>query len=195
MQHLDLSKNGLGPDAIIAIAPVVQRFTSSLGVIDLSHNAIGIAGCAALATALMGNIRLDELRLASCRIDDKCAHKIMPAIGECYGLEVVDLSSNEIGVSGSVSVAEMIERTDHLETFNLSWNKLRPAGCRRVIRALKENQTLHRLGLAWNGAGDAVLQLEEVIASPESQLVEIDLSSNGIGEGRKVIRKSLGICF
>ena len=182
VQHLDLSKNGLGPDAIIAIAPVVQRFTSSLGVIDLSHNAIGIAGCAALATALMGNIRLDELRLASCRIDDKCAHKIMPAIGECYGLEVVDLSSNEIGVSGSVSVAEMIERTDHLETFNLSWNKLRPAGCRRVIRALKENQTLHRLGLAWNGAGDAVLQLEEVIASPESQLVEIDLSSNGIGE-------------
>ena len=41
--------------------------------------------------------------------------------------------------------------------------------------------------------------LERVLAKMSApramQLVEIDLSSNGIGEDRKVIRKSLGIFF
>ena len=103
---------------------------------------------------------------------------------------ILRCSRNSGQIIGSAAVAEMIERTDHLETLNLSWNQLRPTGCARVIRALTENQTLHRLGLAWNGAGSSVMLLEQVLSGDGSELVEIDISSNSIGEREAQVRLS-----
>ena len=81
VQTLNLAGNGMGSEAVCAICPVIAQYTACLSVINLSGNRLGAHGCTVLAAALAGNIKLDELYLSGCTIDDKCAGVIMPAIG------------------------------------------------------------------------------------------------------------------
>jgi len=193
VKEVNLSGNGLGAPSMPAIQEffTARHVVKTLVKIDLSNNPIGersvenphegqAEGCRLLAEAIAGNAYVQELILSDCKMNDKGALFLMPSIGECAALKVLNISHNGLTARGAVDIAEMLDQTLGLEDLDVSWNKLGPKGSKMLIHALENCETLLKLNMEWNSACDAVMELEEVLQ--DGVLQEIDLSNNEIGE-------------
>ena len=111
-------------DADVQLLAGVLHHNTALLSLDLSHNGLGPAACAALCTALSRNAALVEL--------------------DVYGNELTD--------DGAKLIADTLRTNATLTALSLGLNGLSGEGVRRVCHALESNASLLALSLENNGA-------------------------------------------
>ncbi|KAF4677403.1 hypothetical protein FOL47_001615 [Perkinsus chesapeaki] len=89
----------------LLICQALQKSSTSVGFIDLSHNPIKDDGCTAVASLITRNTRL--IRLRGCLLGKDGAFKVLEAIknSQCE-LGELDLSDNAIGTDAGVAIAK-----------------------------------------------------------------------------------------
>jgi len=179
LKKLYLSKNQIGwvGGATLFLA---LRESTYLVVLDLSENQIGEQGASILALILKENISLKELYLRSNQIGDKGTRtlaevlEIASALRWGFGLEILDLSDNQIGEEGGTALAKALNRNPSLKKLYLKDNHIGDVGA----KAFAEVLTVKFGGASvWEG---------------NIWLIILDLSNNQIGEeGGTALAKAL----
>jgi uncharacterized protein (TIGR02996 family) len=191
LHHLDLWQGAIGNDGAAALARA--GWAESLRRLDLSNNRITVAGAKALAaSARLGNLR--HLNVSQNAIG-KGLRAIVgsPHLRRLTALSIIVpgiADRDPAAVLGSLHTREL----RHLDAAGLH---LGPAGARLLASDPRfANLTRLRLGFCQLGDdGTAAL-----LTSPQLQnLVELDLSNNGITGGVKALTNpavlpGLGVC-
>ena len=140
-------KRGYGPEASD------EPYLTSLVI---SESEVGDEGAAALAEAIRGSAKLQQLSLASCGV----------------------------GAAGATAIAAQIRLSSPLKWLVMNGNPIGDAGATALARAMSSNTGITALFLTDAGCGDdgAVAFADAIKRNKGSALKELDLSSNEIGD-------------
>ena len=147
LAHLDLCGNAVGAAGCEALA-VGVRASRALRTLLLSANPLGPAGGVALAGALpRGPLR--TLSVAGCKIGAGPCGRIAHALPES-SLAALDLSNNAIGDVGAWALAWALESCAELKELRLASNEIEDDGAAELRLALAASATLALLDLRGN---------------------------------------------
>jgi hypothetical protein len=122
LAELYLGKHGLGDRGAQLLAEYLEDNTT-LRVLDLRCNKIGVAGAEAFAILLMrGGGVLATLNLASNRICDQGGQALGVALRSSRHLLSLDISSNSIGDMGLVAIADALNANTTLQRLLIFGN-------------------------------------------------------------------------
>ena len=121
---------------------------TSLKKLSISWNKLEIEGSVALTVMLSFNTSLTELNLGRCDIPEAGLTEILKT-GMLLNtsLKKLDISHINLGMEGSVALAEMLSCNKSLTELNLKWCDIPEAGLREITRGLLQNTTLQTLTL------------------------------------------------
>jgi len=145
---LDLSGSNIGDSQVAEVATALTRHPSQLLGLDLSRNAIGPTGAAALAVAFQhGQQPLQDASGPSSELDETNINPL--------ALEIVNLASNHLGDVGMTALASGLAAPScHLKVLVAHNNGIGNAGAAALSGALSENQHLKSLLLTNNNIED-----------------------------------------
>lgn len=185
-RHVQIGKQTI---ALRAASAGSRRKGNDLKMLNLSHNAIGRAGCAQIARFLGVSMSLMHLDLSHALLDTggEALAPLTTAI-ECHpSLQVVNLSHNKIGETGGLLIGDMITQPSCAITeLDISWNQICRRGAVAIGMALRTNTALRSLKLAMNRYGDDGGEQLAAAMDVNTSLIELDLSRNAIG-GRTAV--------
>ena len=144
--ELNLSKNNIGRNGIIAIAKAIQVNTL-LQKFDISECQVADDGAAAISDSLKCNHSLQELKLSQNNITSDGAKKIAEAIQVNKMLQKLDISYNRISDDGAASISDSLKINKSLQVLNMSYNKICSSGAKKIAEAIQVNLALHTLYL------------------------------------------------
>eukprot|EP00756_Hemistasia_phaeocysticola_P066178 Hpha_TRINITY_DN9050_c0_g1::TRINITY_DN9050_c0_g1_i1::g.141851::m.141851 len=200
LERIVLSCNRITSESVALLSTYLPVDTT-LTELDLSHNALGSAGCVALAAALRpprGNKSLHTLRLDSVEAGDEGGKAFAEIVSEGCQLAELRLASNAMLGCGPAFVRAMHHTTsiqlldisgngfseDHIEMIEeKSMLQRCPAAVRRAVPALYAN-SLHLTKLDLNprgdggGIDDATMKILAQSLCENSRLEVLDLSGN-----------------
>ena len=210
LASIDLCGNNLGAGGALALTnaliqaeffrlerPVPGTDTcemaASLTEIDLSNNALGIAGATPIETLLTSpRCTLKKLNLCSNILADPGCAVVARALCKNVSLKFLNLSENAAANSAGFAIGAMLEQNTSLEHLNLAYNHLRGNGAKRIGFGLSQNKSLRKLDLKWNGFGDEDTISGLSRAIPSCGVEELDLGYNRIKlKGASIIAASL----
>ncbi|KAL6763727.1 hypothetical protein V8C86DRAFT_194977 [Haematococcus lacustris] len=105
LQVLQLRKCLLSDKGLVALQQGILAQDTSLLALDLSENAFGEQGVAALATDVCRNTSLQELRLRDCGLTDACAPALASIVAGARFLLLLDLSNNSLSSKAATPLA------------------------------------------------------------------------------------------
>ena len=98
-------------------------------------------------------------------------------------LSQLDLTYNNVGPDGALSLAFSLTRNDTLRRLVLRHNLIRDAGCQSFAHALAScNSSLTELSLAANGITDVGGRALATMLASNATLCRLDVSANVFGE-------------
>ena len=183
LSTLDLSGNKSGSTFANALATALPSL--SLSCLNLGGTGIGPRGAKAILPVLARDKNLDlrELCLGGCRLGFFGA-KTIAAVGLPVGLEVLDLSNNDISDDGAWQLTNSIMNLNRLKSLDLSSNAgFGDDAVAEVGRLLPNMQNLSSLDLSNNkGIGDAGVEVLASSLSSTPTLEVLDLSATKVGD-------------
>lgn len=216
LEELNLSQCRVSDDGagLIAVSLLTNH---TLRVLDLSFgfpNSVSEAGAAVIADALANNSVLQSLALESNVIADAGCEAICRALvnhNHDSALLHLNLLNNALTRRSALTVANMLEKTDHLQRLDIGSNELcddgaalvmraankcpsltsldlrlcdiEPSGAEEIAELLAINTSLRRLVLFGNNVGDeGALEFSSAI-EVNTTLTELNLSNTSICEG------------
>ncbi|CAK9064172.1 unnamed protein product [Durusdinium trenchii] len=152
---------------------------SQLTELDLTDNGIHLSGVSALAEALHEGAQLTKLLLSKNRLGEGEVQVLVGALGRSQ-LTWLGLSENDVTHVGAIVLGAALPETK-LTVLDLTGNRIcsETSGVHALAAALTKSQ-LKQLNLGSNSIGEAAEFLTSSLS--ESQLTELDLSDNGLGE-------------
>jgi Leucine-rich repeat (LRR) protein len=121
----------------------------NLQTLDLSQNALGVAGVTALTDSCRGNVSLSELRLS--QILAEVAPAEFDAVCQIFedfpSLKLLDLSKNNLSAELLRSIAVAAGKHDHLQELHLEDNNITIALATTILHALRDSTSLQLLHL------------------------------------------------
>ncbi|KAL9965543.1 hypothetical protein ACROYT_G029357 [Oculina patagonica] len=178
---LGLSLNSIGVHGATGLAEALQKNTS-LTKVDLSYNKIGAQDATELAEALQKNTTLTELDLSYNKIGDAGAAGLAEALQKNTSLTGLYLSHNNIGAQGATGLAEALQRNKSLTGLDLFGNNIGDQGATGLAEALQKNTSLTGLNLSHNNIGaQGATALAEALQTNTS-LTVLYLFRNNIGD-------------
>ena len=183
LSTLDLSGNKNGSSFANALAVALPSL--SLSCLKLGDTGIGPRGAKALLPVISRdeNMDLRELYLGGCRLGF-FGTKTIAAVGLPLGLEVLDLSNNDIGDDAAWQMTTSLSCLNRLKSLDLSSNVgFGDDAVAEIGRLLPSLQNLSSLNLSNNkGLGDAGVEvLAESLASTPALRV-LNLSYTKVGD-------------
>lgn len=168
---------------------------SRLRKINLSRNYLDICGFISLSNLVSaGPQSLSELCLRDCGANDEAVIKLMDALKQAKGLQVLDLSHNRIGIDGCDAIGEMLTLNAKLRQINLSECDIGPGGAVAIARGFHTNTGVEALLLGDNGIGNEGAEAIAHMLKVNNRLKHLDLQENGIGvQGTEEISDALKI--
>ena len=227
LKKLDISSNKLGREEAVALAEMLSCNKSltelnlrrcavpeaglrriarglfhntSLKMLDISHNNLGMEEAVALAEMLSCNKSLTELNLRECAIPKNGLREIARGLLHNTSLKKLDnsggyLSFSHLGMEGSVALAEMLSCNKSLTELNLQYCDIPENGLKEIARGLLHNTSLKKLDISrgyLNFSHSNELGMEESVALAEmlscnKSLTELnicgfDIPENGLRE-------------
>eukprot|EP00892_Ulva_mutabilis_P007583 jgi/Ulvmu1/5197/UM021_0214.1 len=158
LQSLSLSNNCIGRVGASALATVLARSVPSqlrhatlrpLVHLDLSHNSLGDAGLAEMASSLRGAYRLKTLHLVNCDIGFVGADTLAASM-EHLSLESVNLNRNYVADMGAASLGLALQRHGKCNAMHLQFNGVRDSGAMALAVALKLVPSMRLVDLRGN---------------------------------------------
>jgi Ran GTPase-activating protein (RanGAP) involved in mRNA processing and transport len=210
LTSIDLCSNNLGAGGALALnnALIMSEFfrleqtlpgtnmcelVASLTELDMSNNALGIAGSAPIETLLSSpRCTLTKLNLSSNMLADPGCAVVARAMCKNSSLKHLNLSENAAANSTGQAIGVLLETNSSLELLNIAYNHLRGNGAKRIGFGLSQNKSLRNLDLKWNGFGDEDVLSELSRAIPVCGVQELNLAYNRIKlKGASIIAASL----
>lgn len=148
----------------------------SLEKLDLSYNSIAVEGAKALAEGLTFHQRFKELNISRNTIGDGGMILLVEALS--CSIEILNVAGNEIGVGGMQELTKALNSGCTLRSIDISFNTIRNAGFDAICLALPNSRLTslkaRQVGISTSKPLGSVLR-------ERSQLVQVDLSRNGLG--------------
>ena len=167
------------------------RISPKLVSIDISDNGLKVEWIESLVQDLGHCPNLTQVDLRYNDIDDE-GSKIITKLFKSHKIVSLNLSCNNIGDEGVISIANALSHNPNLTFFDLSTNNFGNEGIIKIGNALSQCPNLTNLNLSYNKFGDegATNIANALYISQYSKLTHLDLSNNNIGvEGSKSIIK------
>ena len=134
MRAFALNDVNLGDDAAAQVVGALSTSAPTLEELELGGNELTKAAMRPLAAAVLaGSARLRKLAVPDNELKDAGAIRVAAALPST--LEVIDMSSCEIGRAGAVAVAEAVKDFPNLKSVNLDCNFISDEGV-EIIRGL-----------------------------------------------------------
>jgi Ran GTPase-activating protein (RanGAP) involved in mRNA processing and transport len=181
LQHLDLSFNQISNANAKLLAQVLDQSTSS----SISHE-----DSDAFNNSIMNKSRLKSLELQHNGITDTGALELAGAMvhgGPNKTLHTLDLSTNNLSLSGARAMAYVVKYSHTLQELILSACNMGDAGLHLLCAGWKEQENgsvLLHLDVSWNlihNSGCMELAAT-MLDGPDAILTRLNLASNGIGD-------------
>ena len=135
--------------AVVVEEVMVKKQCTEL---ELRDDRLTSEGISFIAEALRCNFTLIKLDLRANNLSDESIALLMDVLSvEKTNLQWLNLSDNQISVTGASFVAEILETNDQLTHLWLETNRINDRGVEAIATALeKSNQTLKQLFLSGN---------------------------------------------
>ncbi|KAK3544757.1 hypothetical protein QTP86_026728 [Hemibagrus guttatus] len=198
-----ISCDTLGGESWSALDSALRSETSNLRelhltvkTLDLTGNNLRNSGVKSLSVLENPHCKLETLGLCKCGVSDEgCAALTSALRSNPSHLRNLDLSCNNLGVSGVKSLSAVLENPHcKLETLELCECDVSDEGCAALTSALRSNPShLRHLDLSWNNVGDSgVKSLSAVLENPHCKLEKLGLCKCGVsGEGCAALTSAL----
>ncbi len=175
LEELDASRNDLGVAGGVALAAALPR----MGLKTLRVSGCGLEGEALSRVLSGGGGRLRVLSAASNALGSTGAESLA-AVAEAVVLEGLDLSDNDLGVTG----VELIGGSPHFKNLRQLWldsNALGDDEGTALVKALEALPNLEELHLQDNGLGTQVA-VALAASALAARLCRLDLAHNRLGD-------------
>ncbi len=209
LRSLTLLDAGLAGDAAgVALGRVVAG-CPHLTRLDVSCNALGSDGCAAVARSLERKHSLLVLNLTNCAIGPPGARALARALRSNRGLTELHLGWNSIASTGVGFIAEALKTNATLQVLDLRWNHVDAGAVRALSASLGSGRSSAlRVVRVGNTAGsEAAARVRDVSAKlasddappPQTSHSHVSFSSRsslygGLGSGQSSSRLSSRGC-
>ncbi|XP_068454363.1 NACHT, LRR and PYD domains-containing protein 12 [Clinocottus analis] len=185
LQELLLDSCDLTAASVEALAAALCSGHSALRRVDLTRNAVGERGLAALSRSLQNPLcELQSLSLSDCELTSSCCLGLSEALAsQRCRLRQLDLSVNDLHQEGALLLCRALRRP------GCPVEKLSLARCRLTPPVLQELSSLLRggcsgltaLSVGLNAVGDrGVKHLWDAVAHPSCLLEELDVEMTGL---------------
>uniref|UniRef100_A0A1B0CP94 Putative ran gtpase-activating protein n=1 Tax=Lutzomyia longipalpis TaxID=7200 RepID=A0A1B0CP94_LUTLO len=132
LEEVTMPQNGIYHVGITALSAALRENTN-MKILNLNDNTIGHKGALALADAMCNMQELREINFGDCLLKTRGATLLSEVLGDQHeALEVLNLSNNEIGPDGGLSLAAAMANKINLHTLQLDGNQFGHE-CREMI--------------------------------------------------------------
>jgi Ran GTPase-activating protein (RanGAP) involved in mRNA processing and transport len=172
LRTLDLGRNEIGDDAVIALAEASGKGAIPfLAHLNLSENKISVDGVRPLATAVKAHPALTALDLDGFELPIK----------QLKGTDSVDLSIKGLGGKSTIVIGACIEVNRVLTSLNLWSNHIGDEGARAIGDALRVNGALTFLDVGHNSLNeDSTLNIVRA-ARERDKMAALGVAGCGLG--------------
>ena len=178
LQELNLGSTGLQTSDTIKIAKGLQKI-SSLTKLYINHNNITDEAANDIAAAISCNIHLQELNLGSNDLRTSGTIKIAKSLQKISSLTKLYINHNYITDEAADDIAAAISCNIHLQELNLGSNDLRTSGTITIAKGLQKISSLRKLYIKLNNITDDAADDIGIALRCNCNLQEVDISKNG----------------
>jgi len=146
LRVLEISCNKIGVTGIRAIS-MALLYNTSIEVLAISSNQVNYKGAEAMAIAISNNKTLKELHIGANLLGDAGAVELLGAGSKNTTLKVLDISNNLINDVGAIAIAECLKVNNSLEVLKMGRNNIGQDGAMAISKAITINNTLKTLSL------------------------------------------------
>ena len=146
LQHLDLSRNIIGPECMAALVDVICA--DSLQSLELSRCGLLLDDAVSLSAGLKSCRQLVELDISYNNIGSHCMSSLAEGLKSCRQLVELDISYNNIGSHGMSSLTEGLQYCTNLQVLNLNSNNITSDGVAAIVGVMKRCRYLQKLLLS-----------------------------------------------
>lgn len=152
-----------------------------LHLIDLSDNAVGPSGIAALRPMLAAQEELKELFLSNVGLSAECCRDVadMMTFRTPTKLTRLILHNNMSGSDGAIAIADIVKASPVLEDFQFSASRGGAEGGEALASALAATSSLKRLDLHDNTFGAETGRLLGITLAKQSSLSHLNIADIG----------------
>ena len=172
LEKIYLNRNELQTNSIIRILSCL--YSTSLKIIDISHNIINSRAASVIANVLEKNIRLEELHVGGNILQAKGIIEILLYLTH---ITTLDISNNNISSEAADGIAQFLSKQVKLEILILGGNDLQDG---LVVIIKKCHQTLRILDISNNNASIITTDKVAVFLCFQTKLEKLYLSGNNL---------------
>jgi Ran GTPase-activating protein (RanGAP) involved in mRNA processing and transport len=138
----------------------IKSIKSSLQVLDLRENPLGVKGALCVADMIYSSNRIKQISISACNLQAEGVTAIFNALQNNVSLDILNIGDNFIGDIGSEAVGNALKVNTKLKHLDLQDNGIGLDGITYIAKGLAKNRGIVFLGLAFNNIsneGAAVL--------------------------------------
>ena len=155
--------------------------TSSLIKLTISYNEINEHDIDDITDSLSQIPKLEELDLSCNNLQVTGTLKLLNAIKYSQSFTKLNISNNSFNDKAADSIATFLSHNPQVKELDLSYNNLKTAGVIVICERINNSVHLTKLNLSNNNISDAAADNIAAVLSHNKSLEELDLSCNNLG--------------
>jgi hypothetical protein len=195
VENYPLKMDSLG--SLVMFCRLNKAEGAGLTAIALENTRLSDKHMALISSFLAFTPNLEELALTENLITNAGLCVLLPNMEKCRKLSIVNFSSNFISDKGCFELAKVLENLPKLRVLRMSRNQLTKASTKKLIFHLnKHDSQLEELDLSYNNVGDGAAALASLLMTiNKPKLMSVDLSFCGItGDGIQALEEAVRHC-
>jgi len=174
LEHLYLGNNKLGKGLVNVVAAL--KSISKLKILDLNDNDMPVDVATELASAIVYNSSLKNLRLRGSRLGSFGIATIATALSDISTLKLLDVRDSLITEEVADILSSVLKCNTSIEVLYLGNNKLGAAAL-KIVKALKYTSSLKKLDLD-NNSVSGIIADELAVVIERNSLQRLWLANN-----------------
>ena len=146
IRAMNLSVNCITSEAVKHLSNIPKEMIKSLRILLLDRNSLASGFCAILSHLISHVPHLNELNLSENEIGHGGAVSLIKSLQTHTSLEKLFLDRTKIGTEDCQALSELLSSSTSLKELDINGNELPPKAVDLIINGLHHNTTLKKLG-------------------------------------------------